>query len=156
MKFKPDHYDDRGLAQLERALSGPRLPCGRLGVIGQKVYRKDAGPTNAEIGAKHELGLDGMPMRSWLRIPIIDELQKYLEKAGAFTKQSVKRVIKEGSIKPWLERVMITAERVVADGFGSGGFGKWKPSDMTHKKNHQTLVETQQLRNSVTSEVKGG
>jgi phage gpG-like protein len=62
-------------------------------------------------------------------------------------------VLKSGTFTPWLKKVAVLAEGIVADAFASGGFGKWPPSDMTHKKNHQTLVETQQLRNSITSEV---
>jgi hypothetical protein len=47
-----------------------------------------------------------------------------------------------------------TAEKIIQDGFTSCGFGKWKPSDMTHKKVAMTLVETQQLMESISSEVK--
>ena len=46
-------------------------------------------------------------------------------------------------------------ESIVQDAFSTGGFGKWKPSRMENKQTKQTLVETQQLRNSITSDVKG-
>lgn len=168
--MKSEGYDDDALEKLMASLSDDKAPVGRIGVLGGHTirtmsdvaaFKKLAGlgpesTTNAEIGAKHELGLDGMPERSWLRIPIIDNMQTYLNDAGAFTTKTAKKVIKSGSMRPWLESAMLVAENIVSDGFNSGGFGKWKPSNMTHKTNHQTLVETHQLRDSVTSEVKDG
>ena len=155
--MRTEDYNDDNLEKLIKALKPQTLPVGKIGVLGKKNQRSGEGEsTNAEIGAKHELGLDGMPKRSWLRVPLIDNLEKYLKEAGAFSPQVVKQIIKLGSFKPFMEKAMIVCERIVADGFNSGGFGKWKPSDMTKKKVHLTLVETQQLRNSVTSEVQNG
>jgi hypothetical protein len=142
----------RGLDKLLKALKG-KQPVARVGVLGDKNARKES-DSNATIGAKHEFGDDKMPIRSFLRMPITDMMQKYLDKSKAFDKDALKRVIASGSILEWLKKVAITAEAIVADAFDSGGFGKWKPSNMQFKKNHQTLVETQQLRNSVTSDVK--
>lgn len=154
MKIEKDQFDDRGLTQLLKAFKTSNLPEGKLGILGDGNARSGGESTNAEIGAKHELGLEGLPMRSFLRVPIIDLLESRLKESGAFKEQAMKRVLKEGSLKPWMEKVMIISESIVSDGFSSGGFGKWKPSNMTNKTNHQTLVETQQLRNSITSEVK--
>lgn len=143
------------LDALIKALKG-KLPMGRVGVLGQKGVRANpkAGPSNAEVGASHEFGTDKLPIRSFLRVPISDNLQKYLENSGAFDKEALKKVVSTATVVEWLKKVCVVAEAIVADAFNSGGFGKWTPSDMTHKKNHQTLVETQQLRNSITSEVK--
>lgn len=143
----------KGLDQLLKALKNP--PTGRLGVLGGKTQRKESGQTNAEIGKKHEFGEDGMPIRSFLRVPLMDRMQKALDKAGAFTKEVLDAVIQIGNIRPWLQKVLIVGEGIVAEGFDTGGFGKWPPSDMTYKKNHQTLVETQQIRNSITSDIQG-
>lgn len=145
--------NSKPLEQLIKSLENNRLPNGKIGVLGAKNSRKDTG-TNAEIGAKHELGLDGMPVRSWLRVPLIDNLEKFLQNSGAFTPAAFRKVIKEGSLKPLMERIMVVADHVIAEGFDTGGFGKWKPSNMRFKKIKQTLVETEQLRDSVTSEVK--
>lgn len=144
------------LDRLIGILSAGKMPMVRVGVLGAKSHRSKGdskSPTNAEIGAKHEFGLDGMPMRSFLRMPLTEFLQKYLDKAGAFTEPLLKEVMVTASLTPWLKKVGIIGEQIVADGFQTGGFGKWKPSDMSRKRNHQTLVETQQLRNSITSEV---
>lgn len=144
------------LDKLMALLSTGKVPTARVGILGAKNHRskgESKSPTNAEIGAKHEFGLDGMPMRSFLRMPLTEFLGKYLEKAGAFTEAVLKDVMATASLTPWIKKIGIVGEQVVADAFQTGGFGKWKPSDMSRKRNHQTLVETQQLRNSITSEV---
>lgn len=144
-------YKDHGLKNLIKALKED-VPMAHVGVLGSKNARRD-GNTNAAIGYKHEFGID-VPRRSWLREPITANLEKYLEEAGAFDEDTMKMVLKTGSLKFFITKIGIVAERIVADGFETGGFGKWQPSNMRFKKNHQTLVETQQLRNAVTSEVK--
>ncbi len=64
------------------------------------------------------------------------------------------RNVQHSELNLLVKKVAVVAEGIVAEAFDTGGFGQWPPSDMTHKKVHQTLVETQQLRNSITSEVK--
>lgn len=128
------------------------IPTVKLGVLGGKDHRNDKN-SNATIGAKHEFGADGMPKRSWLRVPITENLYKYLEASGAFNDAVLDKVIQTRSGRAWMEKVAVVSEAVIADSFASGGFGKWKPSNMLHKKNKQTLVETQQLRNSVSTEI---
>lgn len=144
--------NDKGLRDLLKALSGADKIKVRVGILG-KNQRQGKG-SNAEIGAKHEFGSDGMPIRSFLRVPIIDNLQKYLNKSDAFNRDTLMEIVRTKTILPWLKKLAVIGETIVLDGFQTGGFGKWKPSDMRFKKNHQTLVETQQLRNSITSDVK--
>lgn len=145
-----------GLDKLIKALGGP-VPKAKIGVLGGNSVRTSedgkAGPTNAEIGAAHEYGTEVLPQRSFLRIPISDNLAKNMKSAGLLDKETLKQVIKEGSVAPWLKLVAAEAVGIVLEAFDSGGFGKWPPSDMTKKKNYQTLVETQQLRNSIIYEV---
>lgn len=129
------------------------VPVARVGILGDKNSRRDDN-SNASIGIKHEFGQDGMPIRSFLRIPLIDNMQKYLEGTKAFEKSTLNEVLASKTLLPWVKKLGILAEAIIADAFATGGFGKWKPSNMRFKKNHQTLVETQQLRNSITSEVK--
>lgn len=150
--MKTEDYDDTNLEKLIRTLDPKKIPVGKLGILAGKAARGQAGPSNAEIGAKHELG-DGVPKRSWLRVPLIDQWAKYLKEAGAFETKALVRVLKEGSFTPYMKRMLIVGERVLQDGFDSCGFGKWIPSNMTMKKTKQTLVETQQMRNAVASEV---
>ena len=124
--------------------------------MGESGARKGGdGHTNAEIGIRKEFGEGHLPLRSFLRMPITEKFQQYLEASGAFTKETISEVIKEKSLYNWIKKFGILGERIVMDAFASGGFGQWKPSNMNYKKVHQTLVETQQLRDSISSEVVG-
>lgn len=145
--------DVKGLEKLIKALK-TKPPVGRIGVLGSNGARKDSFLTNAGIGAAHEFGTSRTPQRSFLRVPLIDNLTKELQKSGLLDKDTLKAVLATGNLRPWVEQVVVVGEGVVLGAFDSGGYGKWPPSDMRYKKNHQTLVETQQLRNSITSEVK--
>lgn len=132
-----------------------RLPVAKVGVLGDgKNHRtEDGAPTNAQIGAWNEFGTSRMKMRSWLRMPISLKLQSALQEAGAFDNATLKKVIEEGSLTPFVAKIGIVGEAVVLGGFDTSGYGYWPASDMTKKENQQTLVETQQLRNAVASEV---
>lgn len=147
-------YSDKGLSAILKALAEV-APKARVGILGNKNQRNNGqANSNATIGLKHEFGKDDLPIRSFLRVPIIENLKIYLERAGAFDKEAAKEVVKQKSFAPWVAKLGIIAESIVADAFSTGGFGKWKPSNMAFKKNHQTLIESQQLRNSITSEVR--
>lgn len=143
----------KGLDQLLKSFRNP--PSIRIGILGTKTNRSGKGATtNATVGAAHEFGTEKLPVRSFLRIPLTDQLDNYLEKAGAFDETVLKDVVRSGSLVEFAKKIATVAERVVLDAFDTSGFGKWQPSNMAHKKVQQTLVETQQLRNSITSEVK--
>jgi hypothetical protein len=147
-----DDLNTKGLDKLIKALSD-ETSRARVGILSGKNQRRDQS-SNATIGLKHEFGDDKVPMRSFLRAPITDEMQNYLEKSQVFTTENLKEVIDEKSLLTWIKKIGIIGETIVLDAFQSGGFGKWIASNMKNKKNHQTLVETQQLRNSITSEAK--
>ena len=106
--------------------------------------------SNATIGMKHEFGID-VPQRSFLRMPLTEQMQKYVNNKNAFDKEALLKVVKDKSIVPWLKKLGIIAENIVGDAFHTRGFGKWPVSAMFRKTNHQTLVETTQLRESITS-----
>lgn len=146
-------YKDKGLENLIKALDDETTPRAHVGILGDKTTRTDEGPNNASIGLKHEFGDQDNVRRSFLRVPITDNLQSYLDKAGAFDKDMFKKVLATGSFAEYVKKIGLIGVNIVLDAFDTGGFGKWKPSVMWMKKNHQTLVETQQLRNSIVSEV---
>ena len=70
-------YKDKGLDALIAALKG-KLPVARVGVLGNNNARQ-GGETNAAIGLDHEFGRPdkNLPMRSWLRVPLIENFQKF-------------------------------------------------------------------------------
>ncbi len=171
---------DEGLQKLIKAFKG-KMPKTRVGIIGddkprtayvkppaalsfEQLMRRRVNdaeaplkksrtePTNAEIGARWEF--DPKWKRSFLRVPLMDKLEARMSAAGAFKKETILEVIKSGSITIYVERISVLALDVVLGAFASGGYGKWVPSDMTRKLNKQTLIETQQLLRSMTSDVK--
>jgi phage gpG-like protein len=144
--------NDIRLKKLIEAFSG-KTPVARVGILGSTNARGSEFSTNAEIGALHEFGGAKMPKRSFLRQPLTDHLKERLEQAGMFDPAALDRVVKEGSIGPWVKKIALTALDVVLGAFETGGYGKWRPSRMSRKKVKMTLVETQQLRNSITEDV---
>jgi phage gpG-like protein len=163
----------KGLDALLKALK--RQPIARVGILGNSVSRvenkttlsfsevqnmskpRKGGPqlTNAEIGAVHEFGSSTHPQRSFLRVPLTDRLNKELEASGAFDKETLHQVIMSGTVVPWLKKVTVLAEGIVAGAFATGGYGKWAQWKSPGYQNNtgNILVDTTQLRNSITSEV---
>ncbi len=141
------------LKSIIKALKGKK-PKARVGILGTTTRRD--GNSNAFIGACHEFGTSTIPQRSFLRMPISEKLPGALEASGAFSEQSINEIIQSGSLVPWVQKIAILGERIVLDAFHTSGFGRWaplKPETMERKRVKQILVETQQLRNSITSEV---
>lgn len=125
-----------------------------VGILGNGGGRSNGGPTNAEIGAWHEFGTSKMPRRSWLRDPLMDNLDKKLKDQNLLDPASIKKIIADKSPVSLLEKIGIIAESIIAEGFRSDGFGKWAPWSPGYDNNTgNILVNTTQLRNSVTSEV---
>lgn len=127
----------------------------RIGIIGSSSQRSDD-PSNAEIGVKHEFGLDGMPERSFLRMPLILKYEKALLSAGFLRKKNeiIKKALSEGGLRELFEKMAAIGKDVISEAFETGGYGFWKKSNMKYKKNKQTLVETTQLRDSISWEIK--
>lgn len=148
----------KGLEKLAKALK-MKPPVARVGILGNSSARKEgSGPSNAEIGAAHEFGTSKLPMRSFLRIPISENLNAYLESSGLLDKKAMADVVTQGSLRPWVEKMAIVAEGIVIEGFHTGGFGRWAPWKTPGYENNtgMILVDTTQLRDSITSEVVDG
>ena len=144
-------FDTKKLEQLIKALNESAKVHVKIGVLGEGEKRDD-GMSNAEIGRIHEFGI-GQHQRSFLRVPLMDHLNEELKQAGAFSDESVKQILREGSFKPFFGRVAVLGERIVQDAFDTSGNGKWPESNMANKVTKQTLVESRQLRRSITSKV---
>lgn len=149
----------KGCDQLLKAFKG-KLPVVSVGILGSKNSRTGKNNSNATIGAYHEqpagmeFGSTKMPQRSFLRVPLTDNLDKKIESSGALNKDVLAEVIRTGALKPWLQKIGVLAEEVIQGAFDSGGYGKWAPWSKGYTNNTgQILVDTQQLRDSITSEV---
>ena len=152
MKFRKDKIDIKGLDVLEKLLRRNKISV-KVGILGNDDSRGEEGTSNAAIGLIHEFGTENVEQRSFLRMPLEETFSHKLEAAGAFDRKTIQKVIKEKSFKTMAKKIGIVAEECIQDAFDTGGFGKWKLSNYKLKKNSQTLVETTQLRKSISSEV---
>ena len=130
--------DTKELDKLVKKLK-TSLPSIKVGILGQKTERVNNEKTNAEIGLKHEFGI-GVPVRSFLRMPLIENLDKELEKID-------KKNIEPEDLPYTIGHV---AQTIVKQAFDTGGFGQWKPSK---KEEGKTLIDTGQLEQSISYEI---
>ncbi len=110
--------------------------------------------TNADIGLVHEMGSLSrhIPRRSFLEMPLTLKMPEYAKRFGA----DLMKVIDEGNLRPAFTRLGIKGEQVVQLAFASRGFGVWPanaPSTVARKGSSQPLIDTAQLRRSITSDV---
>lgn len=154
--FDPDVVNVAGLDRLLKALKA-KPPSARVGILGEKNARGEGDVGNADIGAAHEYGDPGrgLPQRSFLRIPLADNLQKAMEQEGALSEAELKEVLRSGSVMAWLKKIGILAEAVVREAFDLEGPGwpEWSDPDYENETG-KILQDTQQLRESIISEVK--
>lgn len=153
MNDDPVELNIKGLNKLISMLKNDAFV--KVGILGDKDSRDEG--SNASIGARHEFGdpTHNLPIRSFLRMPITEKIESELKAAGGFDEQTLKRVMKVGSPEEFLNKIGAIAVSCVQDAFDSGGFGKWPPWSNPNYKNNtgMLLVNTQQLRNSITWEV---
>lgn len=140
-----------GLDKLEKILKKHKATI-KVGILGSKP-REDGG-SNATIGLVHEFGSveKNIPERSFLRLPLTWKLPYVLDQSKLLTKKDLESAIEKGEMFQLFKEIGRRAVAIVQDAFDSGTY--WIPSNMTNKKVHQTLVESQQLRDSIEYEVK--
>lgn len=113
---------------------------------------EDSSNSNAKIGFDHEFGnpLTALPMRSWLREPILAKGQQLAEAVNSSLEEDL-------SLPNAYKALAKEAKHIVDGGFASNGYGKWKPlSDWTVAKRGESepiLDETGQLKNAVKAKV---
>ena len=105
-----------------------------------------------EVVIAREFGTENQPQRSFLRVPLAEHFGDYYQGSG-LGEEHLKEAIEAKNMYPLALKLGQIGETVISDAFQTGGFGEWKESDMSKKKVHQTLVETQQLWRSVTFRV---
>ena len=153
-KYASVKIDMTGLKNLLKGIEEKRIV--RVGVLGNKTARSDksSGPSNADIGLAHEKGVKAknLPRRSWLQNPLEDHLPEYFKKLG--TKTLALILVQQG-ITAYQELGLI-CEQIILKGFETGGYGKWKPlkpATIARKGSNTILVDTAQLKKSITSAV---
>ena len=137
------------LDQFEKMLDN--IPKAKIGILASSNSREESN-SNATIGFKHEFGI-GVPKRSFIREPLIQNMMKNLEEAG-FNEDTLEEAIKAGGFKQVVQKIGIVGVSTIQDAFNTGFEGKWAPhADGYSNNTGMILVDTQQLRNSIISEV---
>jgi hypothetical protein len=152
--------DFRKLEEVIKGLSEANKHIVKVGVLANKNARSD-GDSNATIGVKHEFGdlSHNLPQRSFIAMPLNHKIGELIGDTKVLIKQNIDKGV-EGTMAV-LKGIGVLAEGIIQDAFKTGGFGSWRPlrpSTIAKKGSSTILIETQQLRNSITSAVvkKGG
>lgn len=128
------------LSKLVKALKN-KVPIAQVGIFGDL--------RNATIGSYHEFGTRFIPARSFLRVPLLEDMPKELNKDGNFGPLVLQKIIAESTTKALVEEIARLGFKVVKANFAMAGQGKWEP-DMDGGK---LLHETGQLQNSINYRV---
>jgi phage gpG-like protein len=147
------------LKDLEKTLLTSKNMYAKIGIIGSEAKKDHDGITNVELGLKHEFGSNTgkIPERSFLRMPIKKKRKKIAEALEKKQKEFKQNII-DGNIKKNYQILGIAAEAIVQEAFETGGFGNWQklsPYTIARKGSSAILIDTAQLRKSISSKVVG-
>jgi len=130
----------------------------KIGVLGKDASREGENfeVDNAAIGAVHEFGSfsGNIPKRSFLRMPLFMKTSEILESVRKHSQIA----LGTGNFRQVLVNLGIACENVIDKAFETSGFGTWpKLKNKTIKKkigkNPMPLVNTEQLRRFIISQV---
>ena len=155
------NFDLSKLETLRKAL-GTAMGA-KVGILGsgKAADEHPGGLTNVELGMIHEgmmheygSATNNIPPRSFLRMPI--EMKKAEIIKWLTTNEQVRKLIAAGEIEKVYQLLGVKGEEIVQEAFESGGFGQWpdiKEATKKAKGSSAILIQTGQLRRSITSEV---
>jgi hypothetical protein len=151
-----------GLKNVLKFFSKP-VPSVKVGILGDKNARRGEEQGNAEIGYRNEFGsFTGkvkIPKRSFIIMPLKTRLAKELKKAKTLQGKAFENAVKTGTTDQFFKKIGVVAEKVIQDAFKTRGFGQWPenaPATIALKGSDSPLIDTAQLRKSITSEVVKG
>lgn len=122
---------------------------------GHITTRKEADQTNADIGFVHEKGSKsrGIPRRSFLLMPLEEKSVELGSVRNALWKSFTEG---HNTIVQAYKKLGLAAEVIIQKAFETGGYGHWdalKAKTIARKKSSSILIDTAQLRRSITSRV---
>lgn len=148
-----------GLERVRRLLQDTNTKYVKVGVLGSTNNRSKGGSTNAEIGFIQEFGRmekPKIPARSFLRMPLREHLKDEIEKSKAFKEDEIDKAVAAGNGEQLVKKLGLVAEKVILEAFETSGWGKWKknaPFTVKMKGSNKPLIDTGELRKSITSQV---
>ena len=150
--------------KLSKALSKKFF--ARVGVLGKRSAREDENGnqselSNADIGFVHEKGSlsRNIPRRSFLEVPLVQNIRK-VARIGKIIKADLEASVDLGTdtTNAWYiahRHLGIFGEQVVQNAFEVRGPG-WQPNSpvtIAKKGSDSPLIDTAQLRRSISSDV---
>lgn len=149
----------KNLKTLIGYLSGG-LPKVRVGILGSTTARNSGELNNAEIGYKNEMGVQvghpRIPKRSFIVMPLSMFFGKKIKEKRSLASGQFEKAIQSADAEKFMQKVGFVAEEVIQEAFSTNGFGQWKPNaklTIEKKKSDSPLIDTGQLRRSITSKV---
>lgn len=167
-----------GMEHLQRLLKSAGASTIKIGILGSTNARPQEGLSNSQIGFIQEFGrmeAPRIPARSFLRMPLKAHLKEKIKKSKVFSEQNVDKAIAQGDAGKLVKKLALLGEQIVLEAFETSGDGKWAPNaDITvyggwmkvKKKNgkwtrikikgkgsDKPLIDTGELRKSITSQV---
>lgn len=132
---------------------------GRLSTVTNKKGKHKTGKspssqTNAEIGLIHEKGSKSrnIPRRSFLEVPLETKLPEQMNKIG----KGILAGITSLNIITAFRKLGLIGEGIVLNAFNTSGYGQWAPNSpatIARKGSSMPLIDTAQLRKSISSRV---
>ena len=108
------------------------------------------GASIIEIGAVHEFGMDNIPQRSFLRVPFAENKKEI----DAFIQKRFEMSGKEIAPIKALEQIGVFAEGISKRSFVENDWVANSPFTIAKKGSSSPLIDTGNLRNSITSIVR--
>lgn len=143
-------FDGKFLDRLKKALTGNRE---RVVNVGFPASAKEPdGASTAMIAAVHEYGVPhkGIPERPFMRT----SLEKNRGKRKALNEQNLKKVLNGGmSVDAALGQLGLMASSDIKQEIKNGSFAPLKPATTKRKGSSKPLIDTGQMRQSVTYEL---
>jgi len=154
---------DLGMKALSRFMHqlSVHRPSVAVGILGDKAaaaHRGTAAATVVEIGAAHEFGA-GVPERSFLRRTVDAERTKYLRHMTNGLRRETGEVARSGTVpgqSVTLKRLGLMVEGDIKKLIAQGIDPALKPETIKRKGSSKPLIDTGQLRASISSEPRKG
>ena len=159
MENKEIKLDFKNLDRIKKLFEETDTKYIKVGILASTNARQEGELNNAEIGFIQEFGRmenPHIPARSFLRMPLRQHLKEKIEKSKTFSEESINKAIESGKADYLVKQLGLLAEQIILEAFETSGDGKWAPNapyTIAMKGSNKPLIDTGELRKSITSKV---